>query len=129
MNSISIVLPIHNERDNLEKLISSWNSTLNSEKVDHEFILVEDGSTDGTKELILKLEKEYPITNLSQSKKRGYSQAVIDGIYSAKKDYILCTDSDNQIKVSSLVENLNKFPKINEFLIGYRNQEMIQSID
>ena len=121
MNSISIVLPVHNERDNLEKLISSWNSTLNSEKVDHEFILVEDGSTDGTKELIVKLEKEYPITNLSQSKKRGYSQAVIDGIYSAKKDYILCTDSDNQIKVSSLVENLNKFPKINEFLIGYRN--------
>ena len=59
MNSISIVLPIHNERDNLEKLISSWNSTLNSEKVDHEFILVEDGSTDGTKELILKLPSVY----------------------------------------------------------------------
>ena len=57
MNSISIVLPVHNERDSLEKLISSWNSTLTSEKVDHEFILVEDGSTDGTKELIVKLEK------------------------------------------------------------------------
>ena len=56
MNSISIVLPIHNERDNLEKLISSWNSTLNSKKL-MQFILVEDGSTDGTKKLILKLEK------------------------------------------------------------------------
>ena len=64
---------------------------------------------------------KYPIINLSQSQKRGYSPAVIDGIYSSSKKFILCTDSDNQIKVKSLIENLNNFPEINEFLVGFRN--------
>ena len=121
MNSISIVLPVHNEKDNLETLILDWNTSLKSKRIDHEFVLVEDGSTDGTKNIILDLEKKYPIINLSQNEKRGYSLAVIDGIYSATKEYVLCTDSDNQIKVKSLIDNLNNFPEEHEFLIGFRN--------
>ena len=121
MNSISIVLPVHNEKDNLETLILDWNTSLKSKRIDHEFVLVEDGSTDGTKNIILDLEKKYPIINLSQNEKRGYSLAVIDGIYSATKEYVLCTDSDNQIKVKSLIDNLNNFPEEYEFLIGFRN--------
>ena len=121
MNSISIVLPVHNEKDNLETLILDWNTSLKSKRIDHEFVLVEDGSTDGTKNIILDLEKKYPIINLSQNEKRGYSLAVMDGIYSATKEYVLCTDSDNQIKVKSLIDNLNNFPEEYEFLIGFRN--------
>ena len=121
MNSISIVLPVHNEKDNLETLILDWNTSLKSKRIDHEFVLVEDGSTDGTKNIILDLEKKYPIINLSQNEKRGYSLAVMDGIYSATKEYVLCTDSDNQIKVKSLIDNLNNFPEEHEFLIGFRN--------
>lgn len=117
---ISIVLPIHNEVKNLEKLIDEWHSNLKN-KVNHEFVLVEDGSTDGTKELIIKLEKRFPIINLSQQEKRGYTKAVIDGIWASKSDYILCTDSDNQIKVSSLIDNLDNFPGQNEFLFGVRS--------
>lgn len=120
MIKISIVLPIHNEVKNLEKLIDEWHSNLKN-KVDHEFVLVEDGSTDGTKELIIKLEKKFPIINLSQKEKRGYAKAVIDGIWASKGDYILCTDSDNQIKASSLVDNLDNFPRQNEFLFGIRS--------
>ena len=44
-----------------------------------EFVIVEDGSSDGTKELIIELEKNFTIVNLSSKKKRGYSQAVLDG--------------------------------------------------
>ena len=36
-------------------------------------------------------------------------------------DYILCTDSDNQIKVKSLIDNLNNLPGDNEFLLGIRS--------
>ena len=121
MKSISIVFPVHNEKNNLEELISSWHHTLSAHQLEHEFVIVEDGSTDGTKELIIQLEKKFPIINLSQNDKRGYSRAVIDGIYACTKNYILCTDSDNQIKVNSLIENLENFPTNNEFLMGYRN--------
>ena len=118
MKSISIVFPVHNEKNNLEELISSWHNTLTSHQLEHEFVIVEDGSTDGTKELIIQLEKKFPIINLSQNEKRGYSKAVIDGIYASTKNYILCTDSDNQIKVTSLIENIENFPNNKEFLMG-----------
>ena len=37
---------------------------------------------------IKELEKKYPIINLSQNQKRGYTTAVIDGIYSSSKKFI-----------------------------------------
>ena len=119
---ISIVLPIHNEFYNLKKLLYNWNKELNKIKnFNFEFVLVEDGSTDGTKNLIKILEKKYKIVNLSSDIKRGYGKAVLDGIYNANGHYILCTDSDNQIKINSLIKNLNNLPKKKQFLIGYRN--------
>lgn len=119
---ISIVLPIHNEFHNLSNLLSDWNKELAKVKsITYEFVLVEDGSTDGTKELIIELEKKFPIINLSKKLKRGYSKAVLDGIKSATGNYIFCTDSDNQIKVKSLIDNLNNLPEDNEFLLGIRS--------
>ena len=118
---ISIIFPVYNEVENLKKLISSWFECLIQKKISVEFVIVEDGSNDGTKELIRLLEKKYPIKNLSQIKKRGYSKAVVDGIFAAEGDYILCTDSDNQVKVESLISNLKNLPEKNNFLIGYRN--------
>ena len=120
-NLISIVLPVHNELLNLRFLIESWSSELKRiSSIEYEFVIVEDGSTDGTKELIIKLEKNFPIINLSSEKKRGYSQAVLDGIKASNGDYILCTDSDNQIKVNSLIENIKNLPGDDIFLFGSR---------
>ncbi len=118
---ISIVLPVHNEFNNLRSLIIEWDTELKKiAHIKHEFVVVEDCSTDGTKKLITELEKTYSIINLSSDKKRGYSKAVLDGIKASKGDYILCTDSDNQIKVNSLIENIDNLPKSDIFLIGKR---------
>ena len=121
MKELSIVFPIHNEENNIRSLLSNWSHELIKNKIDYEFVLVEDGSTDKTKEIIKELENKYPIVNLSQDQKRYYTKAVVDGIYNSNKEYILCTDSDNQIKVESLIENLTFFPQENEFIFGYRN--------
>tara|TARA_B110000503_G_scaffold138203_1_gene223928 strand:+ start:588 stop:1295 length:708 start_codon:yes stop_codon:yes gene_type:complete len=121
MKLISIVLPIHNEFLNLKILVSEWHYKLKDIRdFKFEFVLVEDGSTDGTKELITELEKNFPIINLSSEKKRGYSQAVLDGIKASNGSYILCTDSDNQIKVNSLIENIKNLPGNDIFLFGSR---------
>ncbi len=121
MISISVVFPVHNEQENIKKLIKDWHLALNKSNVNHEFIIVEDGSEDETKKIIKELETNYPIVNLSQDKKRGYSKAVIDGIFASRKEFILCTDSDNQIRPDSLIDNLHNMPKKDEFLIGFRN--------
>ena len=119
---ISIVFPIHNEFENLQKLLEEWNDRLKLvDDLKYEFVLVEDGSTDGTKNLIKNLEKKFEIKNLSLDNKRGYTKAVMDGIDASEGDYILCTDSDNQIKVDSLIKNIKNLPSENTFLIGFRN--------
>ena len=84
MVSISVVFPVHNEERNIKKLIQDWHLRLNTSNINHEFIIVEDGSEDETKKIIKELENSYPIVNLSQEEKRGYSKAVVDGIFSSR---------------------------------------------
>lgn len=94
---LSILLPVHNEKMNLENVITTWYAALNKiPNCELNFILCEDGSTDGTKELIIKLMTTFPIINLSASHRRGYGRALMDGIDAAQSDYLLCIDSDGQ---------------------------------
>ena len=47
---ISIVIPAHNEKENLEELLKRTKSSLNPEAVNYEVLIVDDNSTDGTRE-------------------------------------------------------------------------------
>ena len=69
--SISIILPVFNDVKSLEYVLSVWDKYLNEKKIIHEFVICEDGSTDGTKELINNLYKKYPITK-NVKKKTGF---------------------------------------------------------
>jgi glycosyltransferase involved in cell wall biosynthesis len=118
--NLSIILPVHNEVDSLERVLSEWDSSLSKiPGLDHVFIICEDGSTDGTKELIVDLERRYPVLNNSVSWRRGYGQAVRDGFGLAKTDYVLCIDSDGQIGPDQMKE-IWKRRSEDHFLIGWR---------
>jgi dolichol-phosphate mannosyltransferase len=118
--NLSVILPVHNELASLESVVSEWASSLRSiPGLQPIFIICEDGSTDGTKELILALERKYPILNNSVSCRRGYGQAVRDGIGLAKTDYVLCIDSDGQIGPDR-IEKMWRLRSENQFLMGWR---------
>ena len=51
-NTISICLPIYNEAKSIEKLINEWVNCMDLLKIDYEIICSEDGSTDGTDQII-----------------------------------------------------------------------------
>ena len=117
--NISIILPVYNEVKSLEHVISNWSKYLIEKKLTHEFVICEDGSTDGTKELIKKLEESYNISNQSVKNRRGYGQGVISGIIAAKYEFILCIDSDGQCMPDSFDEFL-KNKNVADILIGNR---------
>jgi len=52
MKNISVVLPVFNEKKSLLYVIKRWHQFFLKENIAHEFVICEDGSTDGTKELI-----------------------------------------------------------------------------
>ena len=121
--TLSIILPVFNEVKSLEHVISSWSKYLIEKKITHEFVICEDGSTDGTKELIGKLEKIYIISNQSSKDRRGYGKGVISGIIAAKYEFILCIDSDGQC----MPDSFNEFFRdrnIADILIGNRKPRM-----
>jgi glycosyltransferase involved in cell wall biosynthesis len=120
MSSVSIVLPTYNEVKSLEYVIESWSKYLKNRKIKHEFVVCEDGSTDGTKELVLKLMKKYPIFNEASKERRGYGGGVLAGIQSSKSDYILCIDSDGQCMPDSFDIFWRKKDKA-QILIGIRS--------
>ena len=121
--TLSIILPVFNEVKSLEHVISSWSKYLIEKKIIHEFVICEDGSTDGTKELIRKLEKIYIVSNQSSKDRRGYGKGVISGIIAAKYEFILCIDSDGQC----MPDSFNEFFRdrnIADILIGNRKPRM-----
>jgi dolichol-phosphate mannosyltransferase len=118
--SLSIILPVHNEVDALGHVLSEWDSSLRKiPGLNHTFVICEDGSTDGTKKLIIDLERQYPVLNNSVLWRRGYGQAVRDGLELARSDYVLCIDSDGQIGPDQMHEAWNRRSK-DHFLMGWR---------
>ena len=90
---ISVILPTYNRAYCLERAI---NSVLNQSYTDLELIVVDDGSDDGTKELVQKLQKadsrvKYFYTRINQ----GPAAARNYGIEQASGDYLAFQDSDD----------------------------------
>ncbi len=107
MTKLSIIIPCYNVENYLAKCV---NSVLNNKIEDkYEIILVNDGSTDNTLEIIKDYAKNYPdvITYIDQ-KNKGLSGARNNGIDKAKGEYVTFLDSDDYVDNVMYVELLNK---------------------
>ena len=93
--NLQILMPVHNEGKSLEETIFKIYEVVKT-KINFSFIICEDGSNDDTVEILNKLKLKYPIILLTHPFKKGYSNAVIDGIRHATADYLLVMDSDGQ---------------------------------
>ena len=121
--SISICLPIYNEAKSINFVIDEWVNLMNKLSLDYKIICSEDGSTDGTKEILKEITKKNSnIINNSSDKKRGYTKAVISGIEKADTDFVLCIDSDGQCDPSDFQNFWTKKEDLSNdyFLIGNR---------
>lgn len=120
-SSLSIVFPVYNEREHIESVIIEWKMMLNKLKLQSDFIICEDGSKDGTKELLDKIKKKYSLI-LSQKKyRRGYGGAVLDGIRIAEEGYLLCVDSDGQCDPADFKKLWQKRDQ-SQVIIGWRKE-------
>lgn len=91
MRKVSIVMPIYNESRTLQEIISKVEkaSTYNLKK---ELILIDDGSTDNTKEILKQLSKKYKV--FYQLKNQGKGAALKLGFSKATGDIVLVQDAD-----------------------------------
>lgn len=99
---ISIIIPIYNIMDCLEKCVDSC---LNQTYQNIEILMVDDGSTDGTSELCDKIGKKDPRIRVFHKENGGSSSARNVGIENAKGEYLGFVDSDDYIS-STMYEDL-----------------------
>ncbi len=99
---ISIIIPCYNVEQYVHKCIES---VINQTYSNLELILINDGSTDNTNEVILKEVEKYDNIIYIRNKNSGVSNARNTGISKATGDYIMFVDSDDYIS-KNMVKNM-----------------------
>lgn len=94
---LSIVIPVYNESENVLELYQRLKSELKKLSLTHEIIFVDDGSTDGTADKIIKLNKEdSSVKPVILNRNYGQTEAMVAGFESSKGDIIVTMDGDLQ---------------------------------
>lgn len=95
--SFTIIVPVYNEEDNLERVEKELSAYLNTCPLNTGVLFVNDGSKDTSQERIEKIAKRDPrFTFLEFEKNRGLSAALKAGFDYAESDYVGYIDSDLQ---------------------------------
>ena len=117
---ISIIIPIYNENDILEKNILNILNYFQN-KSDFEIIVIDDGSTDNSIKTLnsLKLNNLIILRN-NQNMGKGYS--IIKGVLESKGDLILQTDADLSAPIMEFEKLFIKYKNGFDFVIGSRSK-------
>ena len=93
---VSIVIPVKNERDNVIPLVDRIHQIMDKQETKYEVIFVDDGSSDGTLDVIKSLSNDPVIKYLSFDKNYGQTSAFAAGFDYATYDIIVTMDGDLQ---------------------------------
>jgi glycosyltransferase involved in cell wall biosynthesis len=119
IKNISLVMPAYNEAKVIERVVRCYYNNFFKKCKNSEFIIAEDGSDDGTKEILKRLNKEIPFKLVTGNERKGYVTGVRDALKLAKKDYIFFSDSGGGHDINDFFK-LAKFMKNYDMVIGYK---------
>ncbi len=117
---ISVILPVFNEKDNITKAVSSINATFPRFTNSFEIIIVDDGSSDGSSEILSQLASKNKVVHVINHKENmGYGASLTSGFKSAKGPLVFFMDSDLQFDISEIQKLLNYIDEF-DIVAGYR---------
>lgn len=99
MDTLYVVMPAYNEKDNIEEVVTSWYPVLEGKSPDSRLVIADSGSTDDTHGILLNLKETYPQLEILSDTGKYHGPKVIalyDHAIKNGADYIFQTDSDGQ---------------------------------
>ena len=113
--AVSVVIPLYNEQDNVEKLQCELHAALRG--ITYELVFVDDGSTDET---VRRVERRPGVRLLEFEKNTGQSAAMYAGIHAATGMAIVLLDGDLQNDPADIPKLLAEIEKGADLVCGYR---------
>jgi len=119
---VSIVMPVYNEEDILEKTIRDYYKEIIEKLPGSQMVIVDDCSTDSSPQILRELEKELKdITVIKPHQNVGHGKALLLGFENVKHDLIFTTDSDYQNNPDDFWKLFEEIDN-HDLVIGYRTQ-------
>lgn len=127
----SIVTPNYNG----ERFLKTFFESLNNDcEFIGEVIIVDNGSTDGSKQYIRGNDFNFPVILIENTENLGFSPAVNQGIMKAKYEYVFSLNNDTEVKkgsIKALMDLISSKPEIFSVqakMLQYNNKELIDDV-
>lgn len=118
---VSLVIPIYNEKENLEELCQKIKKTAEGFSHTYEVIFVNDGSTDGSLNVLRKLSDNNPNFKIIDFRKNfGQTAALAAGIDNAKGEIIIPMDADLENDPADIPKLISKINEGYDVVSGWR---------
>lgn len=111
MFEISLIIPCYNEERNILKIVDAINLLKSNNKINIEFIIINNGSTDNTKNILKNLNHKKYFKYINLEKNVGYGGGIIAGIKESNAKIIAWTHGDIQCDINDVITGYNKYKK------------------
>ncbi len=120
-NSVSIVIPLYNEAENVAPLTSALSAVMDKIEAEVETIIVDDGSTDGSWERLKAAKSKDPRFRMIRlTRNFGQTPAMTAGFDAAQGQIIVTLDADLQNDPNDIPKILNKMKEGFDVVSGWR---------
>jgi len=121
LKRLSVIIPIFNEAQNITPLYRELKNVLEGLRVEHEVIFVDDGSNDGSDEVLQRLAKNDKGIKVIQFRKNfGQTAALAAGVEHARGEIIVTMDGDGQNDPRDIPRLLEKLEQGYDVASGWR---------
>ncbi|MCX8073057.1 MAG: glycosyltransferase family 2 protein, partial [Candidatus Binatia bacterium] len=120
---VSVVVPVYNEAPTIEELVERTTTVLDQLGAPYELVLVDDGSTDTTPELLAHLGDRLPQVRVVRlTRNFGQNAALNCGLFSATGEFVVTMDGDLQNPPEEIPRLLAAFTPAVDIVSGLRAQ-------
>ena len=118
---LSLCAPAYNEAEGIAQVIAAWQETLSRLGLEAEIIITNDGSTDGTGDILARLQQQYAnLVVVNQSPNGGYGKAMAAAIAHSRGEQVLTLDSDGQFDPGEYPRMVELLSESCDVVTGYR---------
>jgi glycosyltransferase involved in cell wall biosynthesis len=125
--ALTLIVPVYNEIDGIGNTIAHLKEIRDGSDFKFEIILVNDGSDDGTEDILGSISPDRRLRVIDHPKNRGYGASLKTGIRAARFPYIAITDADGTYPDELIPEFFRDVTRNNlDMLVGARTGESVK---